>query len=265
MMICSWKAASAALLVCSAALAQSAHDMYAMTFSGQLIGLNAGTGNGTLIGNTGVNNWETLERDPINGQLLGIGNTNRLYRVNTLTGASTLIGSSNVQWIEAMAWDSTRNTMFVAYSTNNDVRAEQLGTMNLSTGLVTAIGAFGAIDDVDAMAVYNGQIYAANLVGGSFGSVNPLTGAYTTIGNAGDLLGALDFGPDGTLYGTRLGNSNGGGNAQLVRINPATGTSTVVGPTNFVHVDGLVVNIPTPGSMAAILVAGTLASRRRRR
>ena len=251
-------------LLSPAVLGQTVPDMYAINFSGQLLGLNAATGAGTLIGNTGIGSWESLERDPINGQLLGIGNTNRLYRVNTITGAATLIGASNVQWIEAMAWDASRNTMFVAYSLNNDFRAERLGIMNLATGQVTGVGAFGGIDDVDAMAVFNGRIYAANLIGGSFGEINPLTGAFTSIGTTSELLGAFDFAPDGTLYGTRLGDSSGGGISTLVRVNLSTGATTLVGPTNFVHVSGLVVNIPGPGATALLGIGALLTTRRRR-
>jgi uncharacterized repeat protein (TIGR03803 family) len=57
----------------------------------------------------------------------------------------------------------------------------------------------------------------------------------TVIGNTGFRAGSLEFGPDGSLYG-----GGGGANAgQLFRIDPATGTSTLVAATGIGTISGL--------------------------
>jgi hypothetical protein len=71
---------------------------------------------------------------------------------------------------------------------------------------------------------------------GGFYSVNSSNAALSFIGNTGiSSLGALEYAPDGTLYGFSAGSS------ALYRIDPNTGTSTMIGPLNngFIYEGGL--------------------------
>jgi hypothetical protein len=59
-------------------------------------------------------------------------------------------------------------------------------------------------------------------------SISPTTGVATPIGPIGFFgVGALDFAPNGTLYGIGLDSSN---NEVLLTVNPMTGAGTLVGP-----------------------------------
>jgi hypothetical protein len=78
---------------------------------------------------------------------------------------------------------------------------------------------------------YNGQVSPAS----TLYSISPTNGVATPIGPIGfNHVGAIDFGPNGVLYGTGI--TTGGTNV-LLRINTATGAGTVVGPTGLGAMD----------------------------
>jgi hypothetical protein len=262
--VAAFSALIAGAVVASVAHGQTTPDIYGITFSGQLLGINSTTGAATLIGNTGITSCESLERDPTTGQLLMIGQANRLYRVNPVTAAATLIGNTGFQWVESMAYDAATDTMYGSASSNSDISAEKLVTINLTTGVATTVADFSSFGDVDALAISpSGTLFATQYSSTSFASVDKLTAAVSPIGTTPLYLAAMDFAPNGTLFATRLGNLNGGGIASLYVIDPATGASTLVGATGFSHISGLVANVPTPGSLAAIAALGVYARRRR--
>lgn len=99
-----------------------------------------------------------------------------------------------------------------------------IGTVDVATGTVTAVGPSGAgLTDI----AFNP---AQSLFGISFStlySINQTTGAATAIGDFGVAAGlnGLVFGSNGTLYGS-------GGNA-LYTINPATGAASLVGSSGL--------------------------------
>lgn len=88
-------------------------------------------------------------------------------------------------------------------------------------------------------------------------TVDLMTAATTEIGDTGFLLGGLRFGPDGILYSGQVqfggGGGEGGFDANLVQINPATGAGTVIGPTGTEGISGLAF-VPGggPGSTVAV-------------
>ena len=75
-------------------------------------------------------------------------------------------------------------------------------------------------------------------------TINLATGVATVIGSTGIQAGSLEFGPDGLLYAGGTGTNSG----FLYRINPSTGTSSLVGATGFSEVTGLTLAVPEPAS-----------------
>ncbi|HYE03412.1 MAG TPA: hypothetical protein VD963_09280 [Phycisphaerales bacterium] len=261
----------AALAVLSTAPALAGiPDIYGITFSGALIGIDASTGAATLIGTTGLFNCESLERDPATGHLLAIASHSpsfggrRLYRINPVTAVPTFIGDSGFPWVEALAYNAGTGVMYASVSPGNDVTAEQLATINITTGDATTIATTN-MGDIDAMACSpSGVLYASHLGSGVFGAMDPATGQVASPMPGVPLLAALDFAPDGTLFASKLGSFEGTGPSSLYIIDPATGAGTLVGSMGFSHVSGLVVNVPAPGALGLLAGGACLAARRRR-
>jgi hypothetical protein len=123
-------------------------------------------------------------------------------------------------------------------------------------------------------------------------TIDLATAATTEVGPTGFFLGALEFGPDGTLYGGADGGgkltegppagASGwssheeretvGGSAPLVTIDTATGAGTAVGPTGFPAISGLsfvppaeqggpsVLEIPSLSGVGLFVLAALLAA-----
>ena len=103
--------------------------------------------------------------------------------------------------------------------------ANQLGTVDLQTGVFTQIGTVNGIaggETGDLTRLPGGLIYGldsgANLV-----LIDPVALTTSLVGYTGYSMYALTFIPDGTLYGLVSGS------ASLYSINPKTGTATPVG------------------------------------
>lgn len=265
--------ASTVVGVCTATSAAGVMpDIYGITNGGALIGIDASTGQGTLIFNTFLRNCESLERDTATGQLFVTASTStatsarNLYRLNPATGVAALIGNTGFQWVEAMALNPVTGVMYATASSNADIAAEKLATINLTTGVGTTIANFSGYTDVDALACSPaGELFAMNYSGTTISRIDPATAVQTVVGTGMPLyVASMDFSPDGTLFAARLGDINGGGGSALQRIDPSTGAVVTVGDIGFTHVAGIVANVPTPGSAGVlVLAAGALARRRR--
>lgn len=252
--------------------------IYGISFSGQLISIDPSTGAGTLlatlpsIGNSG---WDGLERDPAGG-LLAIRDHRELVHIDLTTFAVTPRGSliSQFWFAESLALDSATGTMYCAGSLDNAAAAERLGRIDHAVlpATVSTVGVFGnGCDDVDGLAfrLSNGRLYAADATDRALYSVVPSTGAATLIGSlsmgttGNALVTGLDFGSDETLWGVTYTNLSGGA-SNLVQIDPATGQTTIVGPTGFNAISGLVV-VPSPAAGVLLLTAlGVFKTQRRR-
>jgi hypothetical protein len=88
----------------------------------------------------------------------------------------------------------------------------------------------------------NSEILAATGFDGSVQRIDPATGMTTKIGSlgndqksSGDIVSVASY---GTLI-TLIGGPGTDGSDQLARVDPATGTATVIGPTKFRHVYGV--------------------------
>lgn len=247
-------------------------DIYGISYGGSLIGIDADTGAGTLLFNTVLRSCEALEHDPVTGQLFVIASTSQgaagrnLYRLNPATGVAALIGNTGFQWVEALAVHPVTGVLYASASSNNDVSAEKLITIDTSTGVGTTVANFDGFTDVDALAFSpSGELFATQYGGNTLAKIDPATGARTIVSSSLPLyFGAMDFGPDGSLFASRLGDFNGGGGSTLRRVDPVTGDTVNIGTIGFTHVAGIVVNVPTPGA-AAMLALGSIAAVRRRR
>jgi len=211
------------------------------TNPGSLITIDPITGNGTLVGSTGI----TGDFGPA-VPALGIKSTGEmfatnvttsadLYRIDALTGAGTFVANTGLFYPDALAFDG--NDVLYAVDSNND-----LYTIDDVTGATTLIGPVGASIrgmefDPTTGILWGGEGGAGGTNDGIY-MINPFTGAATLVGNTG--LGsntpAVHFDGDGNLYG-----SIGGGMApnDLIVIDKTTGAGTVIGPIGFTAVAGM--------------------------
>jgi len=145
----------------------------------------------------------------------------RLFRINPSNGAATTVGS--VSFFPGLEFRGNG----VLYGSSST-----LSTISTASGVSTAIGslpelivsiAFSPSDEL--YGVNNGGTTLYKLdpgTGRSLGSV-PLTGTtYSSGGAFPGEMGAIDFGPDGKLYGIGFG---------LYLINPGTGVATRITPS----------------------------------
>ncbi len=222
--------------------AAGAVDIYGITFDGKLISIDASTGVGTLIGNTGLTGVESLEFNPVTGKLWAIAGSRMLYTVDPVTAAPTLVGATPFTFVEALAHDESSSTLYGAASFSSGESAEFLARIDTSNGAGTSIGVFGSgMTDVDALAITSdGRIFGADLFSGVFGEISSTTGLLTPGPSTRPFFVTFDFGPDDTLWGSTVPNASGGAST-LYRIDAATGDATAVGDIGFNSISGLVV------------------------
>ncbi len=242
------------LLAATLAAPALAVDIFGITSDGRLLNISAQSGAGTQLFDFPDNSWESLERKPNSNAFVAIAMGNTLINVDPFGGIISTIGVSGLPHVEALALNRTTQVLFAAVSTNADFAAESLATINPNNGVATVIGPFGGLADVDALAwdPVSQQLFAADLSSGAFGTVNPLTGAFSPLGAVSGLVAALDFAPNGTLYGAAIPGVLGGP-TNLVTIDPATGATTLIGPIGFETVSGLVATVPEPAPLLATL------------
>ena len=100
------------------------------------------------------------------------------------------------------------------------------GTMDLNTGAFTSLGNSG--QTLAGMAVANGLLFATSYhtANGTLFTVNPATGALTSVGTAT----GIDYDDFGA---TTSGLYVVGTNSDLYSIDPSTGAATLIGPTGL--------------------------------
>src|SRR5664280_2916826 len=119
-------------------------------------------------------------------------------------------------------WTNARNVR-VARDTSSWIK--RIALMAICAGAL--VNQVRAADPVIYSSAYTGPGGAA-----TFYSVNPITGAATSIGAIGfNQVGAISFDTSGTLYG--VGNRVSDGAQVLLKINTATGAGTQVGATTL--------------------------------
>ncbi|MFN8523583.1 MAG: hypothetical protein U0821_10850 [Chloroflexota bacterium] len=125
----------------------------------------------------------------------------------------------------------------IGFAVRSDVD-DKLYSINLSTGVATAIGAVG-FSDVDGLSFGCGSVlFGIDEATDSLIRINTTTGAGTAIGNTGVINGnvndvGLTFDSQGRLF---MAAEEG---QRLFRVNPTTGAGTLVGSTGAAAVTGL--------------------------
>jgi hypothetical protein len=228
-------------------------ELLALTQDGRLLALDPHSGAGIVLGATGLQNAMALERSAA-GPLYAVARGNELHRIDPSTYAPTLVGAiGSYPLVSALALSADGSVLYAAASADGDGRAERLVQIDPASATATEIGLFGAgYQDVHALALSpSGTLYAFHptdrspeLYGipAAFGVVDPATGAVTSSTSlGGDPIGA-DFDPSGRLYATDFSPV---APSQLVRIDPATGSATVLGSIGLGPVTGLAATSPT--------------------
>lgn len=198
-----------------------------------------------------------------NGMLYGVDSdpTANLWQINPNTGVATEIGS-----IGQSATDATSDSAGKLFVLSQDLNAVYY-TMNPPSTSPSVVGAIG-ISSGGLMAVTpdGSQLYTTTQSTYQLVSINPTTGATTTIGSG------LGYGVDnglfvnGTLYGFDIYTD------AIVTINTSSGTASQVGTYSLPNGDTIYASaliVPEPSGLVLGLIgaaaAGSLHLARRRR
>ncbi len=206
------------------------------TNPGALITIDPLTGDGTLIGSTGIvgDNGPSVPGIAIRstGEIYAMSaSTNSgLYTIDASTGAGTLLANTGISLPNAMAFDGY-DELYVTDGSST------LYTIDETIGLVAPIGPLGFNVRGIAFDPTDGTMYGSSGTDGIY-TIDPTTAVATFIGNTG--LGGstpdIHFDLDGNLFGTKIG---AGTIYNYVSINKQTGAGTLIGSTGFTAVIGL--------------------------
>ena len=214
---------------------------------------------------------------PLSGVLYGsTGNAGAvdamLVAINPATALVTPIGFFNAGPVNTsgtpatmadLAFDSAGNLYGIG-----SIGGPQLYSINILNGQATVIGSTGLTSTTGGgLAINSGGIFYGTPTASRFGTYNSGTGGYSNIANPGKPTGggsyaALDF--DGnTLYGLNVGSGSPAPTA-LVTISPS-GVVTAIG-TSPNSLDAIAfAPVPEPGSVALLVLAGSVVFIRRLR
>lgn len=212
---------------------------------------------------TGLSGSETLRGlDYWNGLLYGLGSSGNLYKVDNNTGVSTLIGNFGIVLNGASFGVENDNSGFRIVS--------ELGQhllANRGTGAAVAganVGPAGTFLSALAFQKSSGTMFGIDSQANSVGTFNTGTGVYSSIGLIGfDVArnNGFDISDATGIAYLVSGASSSDLQANLYRVNLATGLATLVGLVGNVGdntlLRGLTV-IPEPGT-ATLLISGALA------
>jgi hypothetical protein len=206
-----------------------------------------------------ANNEQIRGIDFVGGTLYGLGSQSHLYTINPNTAAATLVGSFTPQLNGLdFGFNASGSLFYIASDLGQNI--------TLTTAAVgTALPNYPAGASIDGMAFdhVSGVFYGISASTHNWLSLNPTTGAVTTIGTAGGFLFddrlALDISP-----ATDIAYFSGtvSGQTDLFTVNKTTGNLTLVGtigtPGQFSSgLDALAV-VPEPNTVALFAVGGLL-------
>jgi hypothetical protein len=163
--------------------------LYGTDTAGNLYTLNTSTGAATLVGLTGAGDIEGLV---FNGNtLLGSNYTSSpttIYSINTSNASTTTVTTASVgNWVRGMTLEDSNDVFVVSGPCSvPPCTSSELSSINLSTGVVTAIGAL--VDDSEifaAIAYTNGVLYGLDSAGNEF-TINTSSGGLTLVGSTGE-------------------------------------------------------------------------------
>src|SRR3954469_18158449 len=224
-----------------------------------------------------------------NGQLVGLGSSNRLYSINPATGAATAIGSGFTPALNGNAFgydvnpvvDRVRVTSDADSNFRLDPNTGALAATDTNLAYAAGDATVGEDPAVVGVAYTNPAAGLTTLygidsrldtlvtVGTIGGAISPNTGQLFTVGalgvNAANLIG-FDIGPNGTGYAAIQPTNSGVSNLYTITfaIGSATLVGTIIGGT--VVRDITVAVIPEPASILGLagitLLVGAIRPRR---
>ncbi len=235
---------------------------YAINFDFSNSGLflaDRNTGTATLIGNTGVNELNSLTW--AEGQLVAARGLSggSLYTINTSTGAATLLtnitGIGLTGTIRGLAY---RNGDFFAVASDVSTFTNDR-LVRITGGVAEAIAVTTGFQGLQALTFADdGTLYAWDTSQGLV-TIDPISGVVSDLnGSAGTLFSLQTlFFDGGQLYGYDTTGS--------YSINTSTGVATLIAAsTNSWRDFRGAEAVPEPMTMAVLAGAGLLAARRRR-
>jgi hypothetical protein len=249
--------------------------------------INPTTGVATSVGAIGFDSCSGIDFHPLSAVLYGAcrdptTGDSVLITINTLTGAGTLVGLTGLEALPQPGGNtgipdiSFRNSDSTLYAFLMG-STRSLGTLNISTGQVTFIGATGDTGGANGMAFdLSDTLWHARLLNpvNTLNTLNPSTGAFTlqftlTLPDLSgstfpERINSLEVDPGtGTMYGIARGNNIG--NYALVTVSTSTGAVTQQGGLTQTGLDALAFTVDRtaiggemiPLDTTMILVAGT--------
>ncbi len=159
----------------------------AQSKSGQLVRIDLGTFDATIVGTAGQN-WHSLAYDPGSDTLfaaIGFTTVSTLVSLDPVAGGATFLANLGIPSIQGMTFDPTTNKLLVSSGAFADVTKNALWTIDPSTFTATRIGSFnsnpirGLAFDSDSNTLY-GIENNNTLV-----TIDPVTAAVTTVGALG--------------------------------------------------------------------------------
>ena len=211
--------------------------IYALTYQNNsaFLSVDVNSGSGASIGLTGFPRIYGIAIRPSDGQIyssLVTSKTTPLLRIDSETGSAFQTLDLPLANIRAIAFDTNNDLFGATYSGN-------LYEIDLTTGQLTMIGSTN-ISTLSSLAInpLDRQLWAISL-GGAVYKVSKTDGASTLVGNTGfSQTPSIAFDAEGKFFGTV--NFTGSKISDLIRIDTLTGVGSVVGPTGFSLVSGLV-------------------------
>jgi hypothetical protein len=201
-----------------------------------LIDIDPTTGTGTFRAPQGAFGPVTEIEFRDDGTLFGStgGGTSNIITIDPATGEETLVGMHTLGMVNGLEF--VGSTLYGTFVPSPDEPSE-LVTVDQTTGALTFIGPTGFSNiggrtfDASSRTMYG--VARSDLI-----TIDLETGEGTLVGPTDfSNVSALEFGPDGTLYGGIGGASSDAGS--LISIDPATGAGMLIGPTDFPSLDGL--------------------------
>jgi len=197
---------------------------------GRLLTIDPSTGEGTLIGSTGLGAVPGLAINS-SGEIYGTEPTGGdFYRIDAATGTAVFTASTGLSRLEAIAFD-TSDVLYGISSSNGN-----LYTIDPTTGNTNLIGFSGFFKGL-SFDPTDGSLWASERFNDELYTIDPSTGSATLVGKIG--AGGspdLHFDVAGNLYATQGG---GFGVNNLISIDKSTGAGTVIGEIGFSSVSGL--------------------------